>query len=184
MKKTILTLLTFLPLLLFSQKKQKEVTKVILPLKNESIYIEKVIDSLSADKRKVYNASLKWMATVFVDSKEVIQNKNENDGEIIGSGNFRLVLPGFTTTNDLISFMIEITAKDNKSRMRIYQFSRKAIGYNYPSMPLDPDYQAYLKENQFPKANKKYYEAFKTQVDLLLSNYESFLKENVKPDDF
>lgn len=182
--KKIFTLLLLLPLLTFAQKKQKDVSKVMLPMKDKSIYYERVIDSLSGTKKDVYNASIKWMATVFVDSKEVIQHKNDVDGTIIGSGYVKLYIPGFISTNELISFMIEIATKDNKSRIRLYQFSQKAIGYNYPFASMDQPYQTYLSEITYPKMNRKYYEAFNDQIELLIASYSNYLKQNTKPDDF
>ena len=196
MKKSILTvLLLILSVVTYAQKKQKDTAKVILPTKGDLIFFETIVDSLSNQSKDIlYNKSLKWMADSFVDSKEVIQIKNPEEGSIVGSGLFDYTAPGLLGERERMSFMVEITAKDNKSRIRLYQFKYKTFGsagYGRASASKDSDYysidkryQAYLNEKQWPKANRAYYQIIKDKVQAIIESYNSFLKNSPVNDDF
>lgn len=193
MKKSILTLLVLLPLFALAQKKQKDTSKVKMPIINGVITYEKITDSLNKQKDELYEASIKWLANAFEDSKDVLRIKNKESGEIVGSGNFIYTEPGLLGSTQRMSFMIEIKAKDNKVRLRIYQLRYSILGSSgYKTVsspdsdyfPFDKEYIKYLNEKQYPTLNKKLFVLIDQKIKTIMDNYSSGLKLLIKNDDF
>ncbi|SMC52361.1 DUF4468 domain-containing protein [Pedobacter nyackensis] len=189
MKKQLLTLLGIIfTLASFAQKKQKDTAKVAFPIKDGQVFYETIIDSLDGQsKDHVFNTSLKWMAETFIDSKEVIQTKDKESGSIIGTGNFTFTTSGFINTTGTMGFMIEITARENKSRIRLYKFINKYMpSYSIETqlIPMEPAYIKYLNQKQFPKENRTYYLALKDNIESIIKSYKQYLTVNSKKDDF
>jgi hypothetical protein len=196
MNKILLTLLFVTSTVqLFGQKKEKDTAKVILPTKDGLVYYESVIDSIgSKSKESLYNASLKWMAESFVDSKEVIQIKDPVAGSIVGSGRFDYTPKGFMSTSQRMSFMVEITVKDNKSRIRLYKFKNKILGSSGYGLvaasgdsdyiSIDKGYQTYLSNKRFPKENRSYFQAIDERIQGIIKSYKEFLSSNSNDDNF
>lgn len=196
MKKTLLTLL-FLTTSIVSiaQKKEKDTAKVHLNLKDNRVFYEKVIDSLPSKKHGLFNASVKWMAERFYDSKEAIQLKDKEAGIITGSGNFQYVTTGslgqsgigFLIDITTVSFIIDIAVKAHKSRIRLYQFEDQYNPSNSNDLrktPIEKNYLSYLSEKRFSKEDRKYYQAIDDNINRILVSYKSYLKNNSRKDDF
>jgi len=193
MKRSILTILVLLPFLAMSQKKQKDTAKVHMPIVNGVITYEKIIDSLNKPKNELFEASLKWLANTFEDSKEVIRVKNSETGEIVGSGNFLYKAPGLLGGNERMAFMIEIKTKDGKSRIRLYQLRYSILGSSgYKTsgsgdseyFPFDKKYLEYLSEKQYPTFNKKLFLIIDQKINDIITSYELGVKSLTKRDDF
>jgi len=195
MKKKLLTIaLIIISSASFAQKKQKDTAKVVLPIKDGAIFYDIIIDSLhNQSKETLYKTSLKWMADSFVDSKEVIQIQDPAAGSIVGAGIFNYTPPGLLGSPQRMSFMVEITVRDNKSRIRLYQFKNKTFGSrgyrqataseDSPYYPIDKDYYAYLQEKQFPRENRGYYQTIKGKIEGIIQSYKLFVSAN-RADDF
>lgn len=174
-----------MPLLSIAQKKTKDTAKVHLPMKDGLIFYERVVDNLSSTKITLYNTSLKWMAETFNDAKEVIQIQDKDSGTITGSGNFRYFVPGFISEEGVVSFIIDINLKDNKSRIRLYQFANLNYSGGVSSrIPIDETYKSYLLEMRFPKENKKRYEILASKIEGILISYVNYIKNKSGKDDF
>lgn len=193
MKKSILILLALLPLLSMAQKKQKDTTKVKIPMVNGIITYEKITDSLNKKKDEIFDASLKWLANTFEDSKEVIRVKNKDTGEIIGSGNFTYTEPGLLGSNVRMSFMIEIKVKDSKARLRLYQLRYSILGssgYKTHSsadsdyFPFEKRYIEYLNDKVYPTFNKKLFILIDQKTKAIMENYSSGVRSLLENDDF
>jgi hypothetical protein len=193
MKRTFLMLLALVPLMAIAQKKQKDTAKVVLPIVNGSIVYETIIDTLKSNKTELYDASLKWLANTFVDSKEVIQIKDAEKGNIVGSGTLNYTAPGFIGGDERLSFMVDIAARDNKVRLRLYQIRYMmfgSAGYKTPSSkdsdyyPIEKSYFTYLAEKRFPLEKKKYYALIDSKIRQIVSSYVQFIKGTSKPDEF
>ncbi len=188
MKKQLLTLLLILiTSICFSQKKAKDTAKVHLNLKDNLVFYEKIIDSLESDKEMLFNTSLRWMAETFNDSKEVIQLKDKESGIITGSGNFKYSIPGFIGDNGTIGFMIDLTVKDKKSRIRLYQFTHdypETRTSNAVKIPIEKRYMDYLAQKKFPTEGKKYHAALSDNIEQILQSYTTYLKTKSGKDDF
>lgn len=169
MKKLLTLLLVCTTIIAVGQKKQKDTAKVHLETKDGLVFYEKVIDSLDGQsKDQVFNTSLKWLADSFVDSKEVIQVKDKETGNIVGAGNLEFATTGFAGTTSTLKFMIEISARDKKSRIRLYQFSdyyTPSYSIEAKTIPIEKRYNEYLKQIQFPKANRNYYQAMRIKLN-------------------
>lgn len=196
MKKQLLTLLILtISILSIAQKKEKDTAKVHLNLKDNRVFYEKVIDSLPSKKDGLFNASLKWMAEHYNDSKEVIQLKDKKAGIITGSGNFQYIITGslghsnigFLIDGTTVSFIIDIAVKPHKSRIRLYQFEDQ---YNPSDLndlrrtPIEKNYLSYLSEKRFSKEDRKYYQAIDDTINRILESYKSYLKIKSGIDDF
>lgn len=105
-----------------------EATSQELNYLNERIQYELIIEKSDLSKEDIYKYSKRWTANSFRDSKYVLRNDDEKNGEIIGVGNadFRgtpkkkyLWYPDITVE---FNFMINI--KDGKARLRIYDVKR------------------------------------------------------------
>lgn len=188
MKKQLLTLsLILFTILTFAQKKQKNNAKVELPIKDGLVLYQSIIDSLPGQtKDDLYNKSLKWMVNTFEDSKEVIQVKDKEAGLIIGSGLFNYSTPGLLGSKLRMAFLVEITTKNNKSRIKLYQFRSRYLETTFESdyLPIEKGYLEYLAEKQFPRENRNYYKAMSDKIEGILSSYKTFLISNSTDDDF
>ncbi|MCZ4244920.1 DUF4468 domain-containing protein [Pedobacter punctiformis] len=193
MKKLILLILVIIPVIAFSQKKQRDTAKVAMPIKEGSIVYESIVDGLDRSKSELFNTSLKWMANSFADSKEVIQVKDENNGNIVGTGTFDYIAPGFVGGQERMAFMTDITVKDNKARIRIYQLRYKMFGSSgykrlssndsdYSS--FDTKYKEYLAEKKWPLNNKKLFVLVDSKISSIIESYTKFIKSNPKSDNF
>lgn len=157
-------------------------SKVLLPMKDGAVFFEKVVDLPNADKDVVFNASLKWLASAFVDSKEVIQLKDKESGAIVGKGILTFVPKGFLADQRNVNFMVDISCKDNKSRIRLFKFqNRTSIGETYP---FEDSYNSYLKELEYPRVDKRIYLAFNERVEEFINGYQVYMKSNSVKDDF
>lgn len=172
----------------FAQKKQKDNVKVVVPLKDNSIFYERIIDSLGGQSQElIFNNSLKWMADSFVDSKEVIQIKDKEAGSIVGTGVFDMKIPGFMGPTYRVSFRVELTARDSKSRIRFYTFKYKHLGTTYSQeyASLDEKYMTYADgKSEYPGDDKKCFSLLNEKVNQFIASYETHLFKNSKPDEF
>lgn len=189
MKTTILGIfLSLIGTFAFAQKKEKDTAKVHLPLKDGMVYYEKILEGMSGAKQEdLYTASLKWMAETFNDSKEVIQVKDKESGTITGSGVFKYFVQGFIGESGTISFMVDITTRDTKSRFRLYQFTNNyspSYTSSVTKVPIEKAYLTYLTEKRFPRENKKRYQAIAASIDEIIASYEKYIKSSSVKDDF
>ncbi len=103
-----------------------------MPLPQNEVVYQEVIEISGKTKEELYENSLKWMAEIFNSSKAVIQYQNKDNGEIIGKG----ILPvkyTFAPVNTNFTLIIEI--KDEKIRMTF-----KDMGFDN-SMPFNNNNQ-------------------------------------------
>lgn len=106
----------------------------VFPLNTEKeVEFSNVIQIDSSDKNELFNNSKLWVVKNFKSANDVIQFENIDQGTIIGKGNFSIKSTGLgfagTVHKDhsgIITFTFEISNKDNKTRIRIYDISHKA----------------------------------------------------------
>lgn len=95
---------------------------------NERIQYELIIDESGLNKEDIYKYSKRWTANSFRDSKYVIRNDDETNGEIIGVGNanFRgIPKKKYLWSPDItVEFNFMINIKEGKARLRIYDVKR------------------------------------------------------------
>jgi hypothetical protein len=189
MRKHLLTLIILtIGSAAIAQKKEKDTAKIHLPIREGIIFYEKIIDSIPGSSRDaIFTTSLKWMAETFNDSKEVIQLKDKEQGIITGTGNFVYFVPGFIGESVRTGFLIDISVKDTKSRIRLYQFTDNFLPSYSSAMakiPIEKNYLLYLSQTRFPRENKKRYQLFEENVKAIINSYATFVKARSKSDDF
>ena len=90
----------------------------------EPISYSGVVETDSVSKEILYKRGLLWIANAFKDSKEVIQLKDENSGQIISKGTFK-----YNGKDDFyrgfIEFKLELYFKDGRYKYVITDFYHK-----------------------------------------------------------
>lgn len=88
------------------------------------IYSEVIkVDSVSKDE--LYNRSSSWFATVYNNSKAVIQLENKTEGQIIGKASMRYtptILNASGRTAGIINYTIKLFLKDGRYKYEITDF--------------------------------------------------------------
>ena len=84
----------------------------------EDLRVQKVFE-VDLNKGEIYSSSVQWMAKTFVDSKEVIEVKDAENGRLIGKGitEFRVQIIQVPCR-----YTMTIEAKDNKVRITFDNF--------------------------------------------------------------
>jgi hypothetical protein len=110
-------------------------SQVEFPRNKETDQIEfvRVIQLDSIPKKDIFYKSKLWVVELFKSANDVIQYENIEDGKIVGKGNFKIVSTGLglngtihPNSAGIVSFSFEITSKDNKCRIRIFDFTHTA----------------------------------------------------------
>ena len=142
-------------------------TKVDLP--KEDLMVQRVLE-VELNQAEIYARSLEWMAKTFVDSKEVVEVKDRENGRIIGKG-----LTSFTNVIVKIPcrYTITIEAKDGKARVTMENFVGLWGEHHNMPRPL-PQMQSEL----------KMLEEVKAKLNLLADDLYSHLKKSKTNDDW
>jgi ABC-type long-subunit fatty acid transport system fused permease/ATPase subunit len=132
MKKTIL--IALLAVLCLSVSAQiKDTIGFNLPIVNGTVIYEQVVDIPNKTKDELYKNAKLWFVNTFKSAKNVLQNDDKSDGEIIGKGNmpvyWKILLAG--TQNAVCNFAVQIDCKANKYRYKIYSLSVDFVSSTY-----------------------------------------------------
>jgi hypothetical protein len=76
----------------------------IVPVEQRSL---QCIHEVNMSKDQIFDKSLEWMAQTYVDSKEVIEIKDKENGKIIGKGLTRILINGISTLPCRYTFIID-----------------------------------------------------------------------------
>jgi hypothetical protein len=119
MKKILLVLMIFIVKTSFAQK---DTTGLNIPTKDQKIVYEAVVEIPNKNKLDLYNNAQKWFIDKFNSSKDVIQNQDKEQGQIVGKGIMTTTIKGRMGTpwNFKNRVTVQIDCKDNKYRYRIY----------------------------------------------------------------
>ncbi|GAB3221106.1 DUF4468 domain-containing protein [Algoriphagus aestuariicola] len=111
-----------------------------------------VIEDINLTKEEIYNRALSYFIHTYNDANSVIQDKNEENGTIIGKGIFPNVHTGsgLVTRSFSVIHILRIDVKDNRARVIItltnydvksYDLDGNMYPSNYPisgSYPFNP----------------------------------------------
>ncbi|TDQ12798.1 DUF4468 domain-containing protein [Pedobacter metabolipauper] len=184
MKKYLMVIL-LMALGLSGKSQKKDTSRVFVPVKDGSITYESINDHPNLSKDKIYELSLKWLANTFLDSKEVIRVQNRETGNILGNGITDIIISGFFGSTERFSFMIDITVKDSKSRLRLYQFMNKSLDSKYDFRSTDPVWVRFDNGKSFtPKDDKKMFSGLNARINGLIENYKKYINSNTQIDEF
>jgi hypothetical protein len=128
MKTTLIIILfSFISVSAFSQS--DETKKLLASIEgqwqldeNGNVTYQKIVDSLNLTKTEIYNRAMDYFVYNYGDANSVIQNKDVENGIIIGKGIFKSV----HTTNAVFLFykvdtwhILKVEAKDGKARITV-----------------------------------------------------------------
>ncbi len=144
----IFLLTVFTPSKIFSQD------TTALPTVDSKILIQKVVNlrDTTTKKDKIYIAAKEWISNSFKSSKAVIDLDDKEAGKIICKSTYR----SEKKSNDVlvINFTLNITSKDGKYRIQIYDLSGKEEHYEVFRDQLNSLYPH--TELDFEKMNNEY----------------------------
>lgn len=109
--------------------------KIEFPINSETMEVEfvKVLNIDSIPKKELFNKSKLWIVDKFKSANSVIQYENQEEGKIVCKGNFKIVSTGnglngtiHRTHAGIINFTIDLSCKDGKSRIKIYNIMHEA----------------------------------------------------------
>lgn len=171
MKKIIISLALFLiAVCSYSQ------TTDIFPLRDGAVYYEKKqsVDS-ALTKEHLFALSKMWLATVFVDSREVILFDDKDAGIIMGKGTSKHILKsGFGAYNITVSFRLAIKVQKGSYLIELKQFEASYIALN--------TLQRFIPNNSTPKTNSKNIYKWRNEVnytmELLIENLYRYIQKN------
>jgi len=132
-----------------------------LPYKDGKVIYEHIIEVPGSTKATSYAAAKKWIADSFTSSKAVIQTEDIATGQIIGKGDLLVTLPKETSVwgfqGLVMSMSIQIDCKDDKFRVRIYDFRKRnpAVGMIAADESSIESFDALMREQIRKKPNKK-----------------------------
>lgn len=166
---------------------QKQVERVTMPTKDDKVFYEQIVEVDSKEtKDKLYIKALKWSAENFVDSKEAIKVSDKQTGKIVGSGVFTLRYNKLLTMDDLVTFDFDVTLKDGRYRVQVYNIQTKGVESDYPFRSIDKDYLRQLSEDKF-SYRKQLLVTFKMidqKINDLLDSLKNDMKKSSVADDF
>ena len=92
-----------------------------LPFKDGKLTYEGIVNVAGKNKMDLYADAKKWFTDYFIDSRDVIQMQDKDQGRIIGKGilvfSYKVLLSS-VKFYDLIT--VEIDVKDGRYRYRVY----------------------------------------------------------------
>lgn len=137
MKIIVTTILLFITYNVFSQD---------LPLKDDKIVYEEVIEANSLTKKQLFGASKQFVAKTFKSAKQVIQAEDSDTGLLIGKGITYIKEPSSvgilydrrSVVAGRIGFTMQFDNKDGKCRVRIYDIHTDNQGNIYlQDLPIE-----------------------------------------------
>lgn len=104
-----------------------------LPLKNDKVVYEIIVENDSISKQDMYSAGKKYIANTFKNSKYVTQSDDPIGGAIICKGKSEIYRLGKnllffqTIEGGVFDFTMQLDSKDGRSRLMIYDISIENI---------------------------------------------------------
>ncbi len=128
------------------------------------------VRDIDLTKNEIYDLSLEWVAKTFIDSREVIELKDRDNGKIIGKGltSFRGKV-GWFSADIPCRFTLIVEAKDNKYRTTYTNF----VGLWGESQT-----------RAVPLVEKKYVDAVKAKIALLDDDLHGYLVKSKSKTDW
>lgn len=179
MKKYLLTLFLFIPLIALCQDNQLNI-----PLKDGRVVYSGVIQRDSISKNELYTAAKVWFANTFRNVNNVIKFDDKDAGKIIGNGSFPIRYTYFFETIHIgIDFSIMISVKDSKYKYEIYDIIMTGpTGY---TTSAESHYSDVLNKKSGRIPSAKQLEAMdKEMLSIEKSLLEAMRKANTSDDDF
>lgn len=179
MKKLIFITFLINTTIIYAQK--KDTIGLNLPIINDRLVYEQVIDVPDKTKSQLFSNAKVWMANTFVSSKDVIQSEDKEAGNIIGKGFTKVYFKSMVTIERNDYFTIQIDVKDNKYRYKIHDITVTSdgadLGGSFGSVPKTSFTDDQLIGKLLGKNGLGIYGLTKNQIRNLLSSIDAKTKE-------
>ncbi|WP_345951326.1 DUF4468 domain-containing protein [Mucilaginibacter sp. PAMB04274] len=120
MKRLFTILIAFISIQCLAQS--QDTTGLKIPYTEGKVIYEEVVDLNGINKQQLYYNARQWFIDYFTSSKAVIENEDKEQGRVIGKGTVNTTVSGFSSTTYPTGLTVQIDAKDNKYRYKIYDF--------------------------------------------------------------
>ena len=183
MKKFLLLAMLFASKVIFAQQ---DTVGLNIPIKDQKIVYEGVIEIANKPKSELYANAQKWLVEKFSNIKDVIQTQDKEQGQIVGKVNLTTTIKGRMGTpwNFLNNMIVQIDCKDNKYRYRIYSIITSLPGGGIDETPLETPYFSLLSGKWV--VNKTYTKSMLVNTNIDIKGLIESLKATMgaKKDDF
>ena len=194
MKKTLLLTIFCLGITL-SLSAQKSETTLELPLKDDVIFFENVVQVDSTfSKKQLFAKGREWFVNYYKSANDVLQMDDKEEGVLIGKGLHKYnFFNGINSSSIALYFTVNLTVKDGKYRYQIYNFNgmntnRSALDAlsSTPSGPtvsevnFDTEYKNLLTEKSRAKYRTKLLSGLQNEVLLIVTSLEKAMKGKSK----
>lgn len=154
----------------YAQKKKNEVVyeAPALPIEESSNKINYTeVVSTPGTPNELYKKALRWFNTYYKNPTDVIREKNEEEGSIIGKARFKYMTPpnkdGQQSMQGILQYTIYFYAKDGRYKYEIKEWNLKATSYTPAENWMDKNSQTYT-----------------NSYDYYLIQLDNYAKETVK----
>ena len=156
---------------------------IVLHLKNDVVFYEDIVTVDSSLKKDyLFGRAKLWLARKIYDSKADVINIDMVNGNLVGTVKYNFSYKYITKTKAVTKQTFEITVKDGKYRIQMYDFKTDggfAEQIDDGLIDLTKEYKKYLKwgKKGLPILHRKY-EAFKSCMETVLLDFKNYMKEN------
>lgn len=150
----------------FSQDRLLE----ILPLENGKVVYTEIVKVDSVNKNKLYSRANKWIISRYKSAKDVIQLADQDEGIIIGKGNFGIT---YYSRRPLIDNTLQIEVKDGRYKITISNLIYSDI--QGESFPVE----------KFPKSwtgKKKLFRILDEKIKSIMIDLKYYMSTELKND--
>lgn len=174
---TIMLFLTFLTTLTFSQNEEFKEPQLPIDTDSKLITYSKVVE-VTANKDSLYNKGQKWFRQFYKNPTGVIREQDASNGKILGKHQIKILNPtdknGVQTMKGIVQYTVTTQFKDNKARIIISEINLNATSYTPIEKWLDKTAKDFSPKNYF------YLDQINKQLLDVISNFESFIKDQTK----
>lgn len=172
----------FITVLMIFSNSNAAISQVAFPINEKTNDVEfvNIIELDTIEKNEVYRNSHLWVVDVFKSSNDVIQYADIENGKIVGKGNFAINSTGLGAGGTIhksqagvIKFTFEVSAKENKCRLRIYDLVHKARNSGGKISNDKPDCGGM---GMYKKTWNSIQQQALDKTNSLLLSYENFMK--------
>ncbi len=182
--KTILIIMSFLLVSISAFNQDRETAMLIASIQgqyqldeNGNVTYQKIVDSINLTKTELYNRAMDYFVFNYGDANSVIQNRDIENGIIIGKGIFKSVfyagLLNFTTIDTW--HILKIEAKDNRARitLALTNYDETITGGTTPdihnSFSVSAQYPFVFKGYLKTRYGKAFYESHRHALETIAS---------------
>lgn len=171
----IMKQLILLPILFLHLSSQSQITD-IFPTESgriQYVIVKKVDSTLTKDQ--LFTLSKMWLASIFVDVREVILMEDKEAGIIMGKGSFaNYMKTGFGTYKVTVLFRMNLKMNNGGYTFRVSDLEANYIALN--------TLQGFIPDNSIPKKNSKNIYNWRKEtnatIETMIENLNRYIEKN------